>query len=476
MIEHSMLVGGAWTGGAGRNFATVEDPACSAVVGHVPLAREADITAALESARAGFEVWRSWSPERRSRVLVGAARLLRDESEALARAVVVEQGKVLREALVEISVSAEILEWSAAEGMRQYGRLIPSRDPAFQQTVRREPVGVSVLIPSWNVPVLFVARKLGECLAAGCSAILVGNKQVPSASVTVVRALEQAGLPNGVVNLLFGTNASLVEKLLAGRDVAKVSFTGGTQTGRTVARLAADRVLRTTLELGGHAPAIVFDDVDVDVVARMLVASKFRNAGQVCNSPTRFYIQRPVYDAFAKAFVEAAGTLRIGSGLEPSTDMGPLCGERQFRRIEALVADAADRGARTLAGGRRIGNEGWFFEPTVLDRVADEARLLREEPFGPVAVLMPFDGEDEVIARANSLDYGLAGYAFTTLSARAHRISNELKVGMLGINTAQISLPETPFGGVGPSGIGSEGGTEGVAGYMTTKYVSHLAA
>lgn len=476
MIDHRMLIGDAWIGGEGREIVTVEDPATTATVGRVPLASEADIEAALEAARHGFEIWRGWSPERRGRVLLDAASLLRAESEMLARAVVTEQGKILREALVEIAVSAEILEWSAAEGMRQYGRLIPSRDPAFQQTVRREPVGVCVLIPSWNVPVLFVARKLGECLAAGCSAVLVGHKQVPSAAIGVVSALERAGVPAGVVNLLFGSNAGLVERLLCGRSVAKVSFTGGTDTGRTVARLAADRVLRTTLELGGHAPAIVFDDVDVDAVARLLVASKFRNAGQVCNSPTRFYVQRPVYDAFASSFLEATKMLKVGSGLDRGIDMGPLCGERQFRRIEALVADAVDRGARLLAGGHRIGNAGWFFEPTVLDRAPEEARLLKEEPFGPIVVLLPFDCEDEMIAHANSLDYALAGYAFTTQSARAHRVSQDLRAGMLGINTAQISLPETPFGGIGQSGIGSEGGTEGVAGYMTTKYVSYLAA
>ncbi|MGO4831878.1 NAD-dependent succinate-semialdehyde dehydrogenase, partial [Rhizobiaceae sp. 2RAB30] len=434
------------------------------------------IDAALAAARRGFDIWRNWSPERRGRILIDAAQALRSDSEALAAQVVAEQGKILREARIEIAVSAEILEWSAAEGMRQYGRLIPPRDPSFLQTARREPVGVCVLIPSWNVPVLFVARKLGECLAAGCSAILVGHKQVPAAAVAVVRALERAGMPDGVVNLLFGSNAGLVERLLAGKRVAKVSFTGSTETGRTIARLAADRVLHTTLELGGHAPAIVFDDVDVGSVARLLVSSKFRNAGQVCNSPTRFYIQRAVYDQFAQAFVEGAAALKVGSGLDPTVDMGPLCGERQLRRLEMLVADAVGRGARLLAGGRRIGNEGWFHEPTVLDQVPDDARLLHEEPFGPVAMLLPFDDEGEMIKRANSLDFGLAGYAFTRLSGRAQRISNELKVGMLGINTAQISLPETPFGGVRQSGLGSEGGTEGVAGYMTTKYVSHLAA
>lgn len=473
---YAMLVDGRWLDGGGRAAAAVENPANGEKIGEVPLASEEDIACALAAARKGFEDWRSWSSERRARVLIDAAAILREAADELAVRLVAEQGKILREAKAEVAVSAEILEWSAAEGMRQYGRLIPSRDLAFVQTVRREPVGICVLVPSWNVPVLFAARKFAESLAAGCAAIMVGHKQTPSAAIAVAHALHEAGAPAGVVGLLFGSNAALLDKLLRAEGVSKVSFTGGTETGRQIARVAADRVLHTTLELGGHAPAIVFDDVDPERAAGLLVASKFRNAGQVCNSPTRIFVHRASYEKFLEAFVAGAARLTVGAGTDPSSDMGPLCGRRQLERTEAIVADAIDRGARLLIGGRRIGNSGWFYEPTALDRLAPESRLLHEEPFGPLAALLPFEDDREVIAQANALEYGLAGYAFTNSAARANLVSNELKVGMLGINTAQISLPETPFGGVRQSGIGSEGGTEGVASYMTTKYVSHLAA
>ena len=440
-----------------------------------PLATRVDVDSALASARSGFELWRATSPAERAKILNQAACLLRKRQEAIAEQMVAEQGKILAEARIEVIVSADILDWSAAEGMRQYGRQIPSRDPRFTQTVRKEPVGISVLIPSWNVPVLFVARKLSECLAAGCSAILVGHKQTPGASVCVVRALQEAGLPDGVVNLVFGSNAELVEQLLNAQGVGKVSFTGGTETGKKIARLAAENILKSTLELGGHAPAIVFDDVNVDETAAILVASKFRNAGQVCNAPTRFYIHRSIYDAFVERFVARTKLLKVGNGMEQSSQMGPMAAQRQVERVDQLVSDAVDKGARLLIGGKRTGNVGNFYQPTIIDQIPDDARILREEPFGPVASLIPFDDTEQMIAQANMLPYGLAAYAYTNSMRNANLVSRELRVGMIGINTPQISLPETPFGGVKQSGIGSEGGTEGVAAYMTTKYVSQLA-
>lgn len=475
MNNYALFVAGEWIGADKRQAFAVINPADSSVIAQLPHATHVDVDSAMASARSGFELWRTTSPAERAKIIIQAARLLRERQEAIAAQMVAEQGKILSEARIEVIVSADILDWSAAEGMRQYGRQIPSRDPRFIQTVKKEPVGVSVLIPSWNVPVLFVARKLSECLAAGCSAILVGHKQTPGASVSVVRALQDAGLPDGVVNLLFGSNAELVEQLLNAKGVGKVSFTGGTETGKKIAHLAAENILKSTLELGGHAPAIVFDDVNVDEIAAILVASKFRNAGQVCNSPTRFYIHRSIYDEFVERFVARTKLLKVGNGMDQASQMGPMAAPRQLVRVDELVSDAIEKGARLLTGGKRAGNVGNFYEPTVIDQITDDARILREEPFGPVASMIPFEDTRQMITQANRLPYGLAAYAYTNSMSLANLVSRELRVGMLGINTPQISLPETPFGGVKQSGTGSEGGTEGVSAYMTTKYVSQLA-
>lgn len=475
-MTYMNFIAGKWIGGSAARQTTVLNPADGSELERIALASRQDIDEALESAERGFRSWRDLSPFKRGQILRDTAQIIRSRQEKIARDLVIEQGKPLSEARFEVTISADILDWSAAEGERQYGRVIPSRDTGFFQTVVREPVGVSVLIPSWNVPVLFVARKLGECLAAGCSAILVGNKQVPGAAVNVVRAFEEAGLPADTINLLFGSNSDLVPTLLKDRRVSKVSFTGGTKTGHIIGRLASENVLKSTLELGGHAPAIVFDDVDIDATAEVLVRSKFRNAGQVCNSPTRFYIQRAAYAEFVERFADKARKLKAGNGLETDSDIGPLASAGQVERMEAFVSDAVGLGAHLLCGGQRLGNVGNFYEPTVLADIPEGARILSEEPFGPVAALIPFDDEDDMLLRANELPYGLAGYCYTTSMLRAHKVSRRLQVGMLGINTPQISLPETPFGGVKHSGIGSEGGTEGVAAYMVTKYVSHRVA
>ncbi|WP_067221721.1 NAD-dependent succinate-semialdehyde dehydrogenase [Stappia indica] len=472
----AQFIAGTWRSTPGAPSTPVLNPADNTEIGRVPHASADEISEALDAARRGFALWRRVSAAERGAVLRRGAAALRRDAEEIARQMVREQGKPLSEARVEVAVSADILDWSAGEGERQYGRLIPPRDPRFRQSVLHEPVGVCVLIPSWNVPVLFVARKLGECLAAGCSAILVGHKQTPGAAVAVIRALIEGGLPAEAASLLFGSNAELVETLLRAPGIAKVSFTGGTQTGRTIGRLAADAVLKTTLELGGHAPTIVFDDVDVEATAEIVVRSKFRNAGQVCNSPTRLFVQRKVHDAFADALARRATALRLGDGLAPETEMGPLASRRQLARIEAMVEDARGCGARILCGGERLQGPGNFHQPTLLAELPDEARILREEPFGPVAALIAFDEPEEMMAAANALPYGLAGYCYTRSPARARFVEQGLSVGMLGINTPQISLPETPFGGVRQSGNGSEGGSEGVAAYMTTKYVSEFIA
>ncbi|GGF74882.1 NAD-dependent succinate-semialdehyde dehydrogenase [Mameliella alba] len=468
---HSGFVNGAWL--AGREAETViTDPATEDEIGVIALSSAGIVPTVLDSAERGFSHWRQVSPAMRSDILRKAAASLRRDAEDIARAIVVEQGKPLGEARIEVAVSADIIDWSAAEGQRQYGRVIAPRDPRFHQFVQQEPVGVSLLIPSWNVPLLFVARKLSEALAAGCSAIMIGNKQVPSAATSVFAALAEAGLPEGVANLVFGSNTQLCAAFLGSGRVAKLSFTGSTEVGRALARQAADHVVKTTLELGGHAPTIIDRDVDVPTVAQTVAASKFRNCGQVCNSPTRIFVHRAIYDEFANAFCTGAAELKLGHGLDETSHMGPLSSARQLRRVEAMTDDVRTRGGRVLTGGSALDGPGYFHAPTVVDQLPEDAAILNEEPFGPIAALIAYDDLDTAIARANALTFGLAGYCFTNSRLTQHRVSCDLRVGMLGINTPQISLPETPFGGLGQSGNGTEGGIEGVAGYMTPKYVS----
>ncbi|MBW8638719.1 NAD-dependent succinate-semialdehyde dehydrogenase [Hoeflea sp. WL0058] len=472
---HLGFVNGAWQD-APRETTPCTDPATNEVIGAISMTAPEAVPDILDAAERGFAHWRHVSPAQRGEILRRAAAIVRRDAEAHGRAIVCEQGKPLGEARIEVAVSAEMIDWSAAEGQRQYGRIIAPRDPRFQQFVKREPVGVCLLIPSWNVPLMFVARKLSEALAAGCSAILIGNKQVPSAATAVVLALAEAGVPEGVVNLVFGSNTALSEALLSSGRVAKLSFTGSTRVGRTLSRIAADHVVKTTLELGGHAPTIIDRDVDVEAVAATTVSSKYRNCGQVCNSPTRLFVHREIYDRFAEAFSTAATGLRLGHGLEDGTQMGPLASARQLQRIEMMTEDARAQGGRVLTGGAALEGPGNFFAPTVVDQLPERAAILREEPFGPIAALIAFDDVEAAIAQANALPFGLAAYCYTNSIRTQHRVSNGLNAGMIGINTPQISLPETPFGGVGLSGNGSEGGAEGVAGYMTTKYVSQFVA
>ncbi|MBI3524828.1 MAG: NAD-dependent succinate-semialdehyde dehydrogenase [Betaproteobacteria bacterium] len=471
-----LFVDGVWLRGGGRDTRPVYDPATEEVLGVLPLATEQDLGVALSAASRAFETWRTTSPSERAAILKRAASNLRMRSVEVAENLVKEQGKIKREAEIEVSVSSEIIEWSAEEGRRQYGRIIPPRSSEYRQSVIHEPVGVSVLITSWNVPVLFAARKFSECLAAGCTAIMIGSESAPASAIAVMRALEEAGLPPGVANLVFGASPDTSRFLLSAPVVRKVSFTGGTAGGKAIMRLAADSVLTSTMELGGHAPAIVFDDVDTDKVATILVASKYRNAGQVCNSPTRFFVHEAVYSDFVRSFVAQAKAIQVGSGLERGVQMGPLSNKRRLSAIVEIVADAVGKGARLSAGGGRIGNRGYFYQPTVLEEIPAEARILHEEPFGPVAAMLPFSDTDQMIADANSLPYGLAAYAYTNSLRNVSAVEVGLRVGMLGVNTPQISLPETPFGGSKESGFGSEGGSEGVASYMTTKYVSQFAA
>lgn len=450
------------------------NPATEDSAGRVAKATQSDMDRALAAAERGFRTWRRMSALERSKVLRKAAALIREQTDEVALQVCRQQGKPVAEARIEWQNCADIFEWAAEEGRRAYGRLIPARVPHVVQTVRKEPVGPVAAFTPWNFPASQAAKKLGFSLAAGCSIILKGPEETPAACVALVNALHEAGAPAGVVNLLFGEPATISEYLIASPVIKKVSFTGSVPVGKILAGLAARHMKPCTLELGGHAPVLVFDDVDPENAAEQFVKAKFRNSGQVCISPTRFYIQEGIYERFAARFAQAASELRVGDGSVANTDMGPLANKRRIGFVQTLVDDAVDKGAKLLTGGNPIAGKGYFFHPTVLGSVPDNARIKTEEPFGPVALLETFTTIDDALEKANSTSYGLASYAFTNSAAIVEHVSREINAGMLAINHFGLGVAEAPFGGIGDSGYGREGGIEGLEGYITTKYISHL--
>jgi succinate-semialdehyde dehydrogenase/glutarate-semialdehyde dehydrogenase len=398
--------------------------------------------------------------------------LVRERAEAIARIMTQEQGKVLGEARVEVLVTADIIEWFAEEGRRAYGRIIPGRAKGTRQLVLQEPVGVVAAFTPWNFPTLTPARKIGAALAAGCSIIIKPSEETPGSCVELVRCFVDAGLPAGVVNMVFGVPAQVSEHLIASDLVRKISFTGSVPVGKHLAGLAAKGMKRATMELGGHSPVVVFADADPEKTAETIAAFKYRNAGQVCISPTRFYVQEPVYDRFLKRFTEFANAIKLGDGLEQGVTMGPLANARRLDAMEAIVNDSKSRGGKVVTGGKRRTNQGYFFEPTVITGLPDDCKLMTQEPFGPIAPVVTFKTFDEVVGRANSLPFGLAAYAFTGSAQTATAIGEALEAGMVGVNSVAISTPETPFGGIKDSGYGHEGGIEGMEAYMVRKFVS----
>jgi succinate-semialdehyde dehydrogenase/glutarate-semialdehyde dehydrogenase len=468
----ALYVDGEWLNGANRAGEDVIDPATGKTLAHLPHASAADLDRALAAAQKGFEVWRTTSAFDRAKIISKAARLVRERHESIARILTLEQGKVHSEATAEVVNTADIIEWYAEEGRRTYGRVVPGRVKGTRQLVLQEPVGVVAAFTPWNFPTQTPARKIGGALAAGCSIILKASEETPGACVELVRCFVEAGLPEGVLNLVFGVPAKVSEHLVSAKAVRKVSFTGSVPVGKHLATLAAKGMKRTTMELGGHCPVVVFDDVDAEKTADTIAAFKYRNAGQVCVSPTRFYVQERSYKRFVDRFAQYARSLKLGNGLEQGVTMGPLANPRRLDAMEDIVGDSRSRGGKIVAGGKRCGNMGFFFEPTVITDLPDDSKLMTEEPFGPIASIVAFKTFDEVVERANSLEFGLAAYAFTASGKIATAISDALQSGMVGINSTAISTPETPFGGVKESGYGSEGGVEGLQSYLNTKFVS----
>jgi succinate-semialdehyde dehydrogenase/glutarate-semialdehyde dehydrogenase len=470
--EVLLFIDGAWCKGSASATLPVINPANGEPIGSVARAEQADLDRALAAADRGFRVWRKISAYDRGKVLRKAGDLLRDRAEAIAPVMTREQGKPQAEAKGEVLSGADILDWFAEEARRTYGRVIPARSDTVQQIVTKEPVGPVAAFTPWNFPINQAARKVAAALAAGCSVILKGPEETPASCAALVQALADAGLPAGALNLVYGVPAEISSYLIPHRTIRKVSFTGSVPVGKHLAMLAGQHMKRVTMELGGHSPAIVFADADVDVAARILSANKYRNAGQICVAPTRFIVHQELYESFVDRFVAAAKTVKVGDGMTPGTQMGPLATARRVEAMEGFIADAVARGAKVRTGGRRIGNTGYFFEPTVLTDVPADARVMNEEPFGPIAIMLPFTGLDEAIGEANRLPYGLAAYAYTGSLKTAAAVAAGFESGTVSINHHGLAPIETPLGGVKDSGYGSEGGSEAIEAYLVTKFVT----
>lgn len=470
-----LFIDGHWSDGEGRQFLDLQNPATNDNFAAIAVAQVADLDRAAQAAARAFESWRNVSAYERGRLIKAAGRLLAERADAIAEVLTREQGKPLSEAKLEIGNSVALLEWFGEEARRSYGRDIPGRAPGVIQTVRKEPVGPTAAFTPWNFPVAQSTRKIGAALAAGCTLVLKGAEETPLSVVELVKCFEEAGVPPGVVSLVFGNPAQISAHLIPHPLIRKVSFTGSTPVGKALAALAGQHMKRGTFELGGHAPVIICADANLDLTLERVSGAKYRNAGQVCISPTRFLIEEDIYDNFVDRFTEKAKAITVGDGMAAETRMGPLANPRRIEAMDRLVADANANGASVQAGGRRIANKGNFFEPTVLKDVSSDVAAMNEEPFGPMALMQSFRRLDDAIAEANRLEYGLAAYAYTSSAEKARRISNDVETGMLSINHHGLGLPETPFGGVKDSGYGSEGGIEAVEAYQTIKFVSHAA-
>ncbi|RKK04972.1 aldehyde dehydrogenase family protein [Pseudoroseomonas wenyumeiae] len=473
-MDHNVLlhIDGQWRPATGNRTIPVLNPATEEQIGTVPHASQADLDEALEAAERGFNVWKKVSAFDRSKLMRKAANLLRERAGDIARIMTMEQGKPLPEAKMEVMAAADTIDWFAEEARRAYGRVIPARAEGVYQLVIKEPVGPVAAFTPWNFPINQVVRKLSAALATGCSIIVKAPEETPASPAEMIRCFIDAGVPKGVIGLVYGVPAEISSYLIPHPTIRKVTFTGSTPVGKHLAELAGKYMKRATMELGGHAPAIVFDDADVELASKTLAGSKFRNAGQVCVSPTRFLVQEKVFDQFVDTFTSYAKSLKVGNGLEDGVQMGPLANDRRIPAMEALIGDAVQKGAEVRTGGNRIGNKGYFFEPTVVTGLTREMRAMNEEPFGPLALMVPFKDFDEVVEESNRLPFGLAAYAFTSSAKTANAIASQVETGMMTINHLGLALPEVPFGGIKDSGYGSEGGSEAIESYLNTKFVS----
>ncbi|SMP24855.1 NAD-dependent succinate-semialdehyde dehydrogenase [Shimia sagamensis] len=470
--ELGLFIGGKWR--KAKRDMPVVNPATEEELGRLPCASLSDLQDAIDAAEAGLQIWSGTAPRERADTILRAAGLMRDRQEEIAQAITAEHGKPLAQARLEVIRGAEFFEWDAGEAMRTYGRVIPAARGS-KLSVHHHPVGVVAAFSPWNFPMSQPARKIAGALASGCSIVLKAAEETPAGAIHIVRAFEDAGLPAGVLNLVFGVPSEISEFLIPQPSVGLVALTGSTVVGRHLTALAARHDTRALMELGGHAPVIVCEDTDVDKAALSGAIRKMRNAGQVCTSPTRFFVHEVIFDRFVETFVKRASQTVVGNGINEGVEMGPTANERRIPVLTALVEDAVSKGAILRTGGARHGDVGYFFQPTVLTNVPPEAAIMQEEPFGPIAVLNPVANLDAAISAANAVPYGLAGYGFTNRADYIDRMIDDVQVGNLSINTLEASLPETPFGGIKSSGYGREGGAEGLDNYLTTKNVWHSA-
>jgi succinate-semialdehyde dehydrogenase/glutarate-semialdehyde dehydrogenase len=471
--SEGLFIDGRWRKSADGATLSVVDPATEEALGVIPDATEADLDDAVHGAERGFQAWRRVPGHQRAESLRAIADRVRESADAIAQQITREMGKPLTEAKAEISATADQFEWNGEEAKRIYGQVLDGRTPEATYSVRLEPIGVVAAFTPWNFPALLPARKIAAALAAGCSVVIKPSEEAPGATFALARIADEVGLPAGTLQVVTGEPARISAHLIAAPAVRKLTFTGSVPVGKHLMRLAAEGLKKVSLELGGHAPVLVFDDVDVERAAEACARGKFRNAAQVCVSPSRFFVHRSLAGSFTEAFAGLARSLRVGSGLEPEVEMGPLANRRRLEAARALCDDALTRGAKRLAGEERtdLPEKGYFFPPTVLSDVPAEARILHEEPFVPVAPILPFDDFDEVIARANALPFGLAAYVFTDRLRTARLAAEALEVGMVGINDLVIATAEVPFGGVKESGIGRESGTLGIREFLEPKTV-----
>lgn len=466
-----LFIDGAWRDGS-QTPIPVCNPATGERIFDLASVGEEQLDEALDASVRGFKTWREVSPFDRSKILRKAADLLRERVDAIAPVLVAEQGKTLPEARSEVLTSADVIDWFAEEGRRTYGKIVPPRAGNMDLLAYKEPIGPVAAFTPWNFPISQAVRKLAASLATGCSIILKGAEDTPASVAMAVQAFIDAGVHPAALQLVYGVPAMISEYLIPSRAIRKVSFTGSTAVGKHLAALAGQHMKRITLELGGHAPTVVFDDADLDQAINLISFSKYRNAGQICIAPTRIMVQESKYEQFVEGFTAKAKAIVVGDGMNEASTMGALNNARRVDSTESLIADAVKHGGKVRSGGNRIGNKGFFFEPTVLTDVPVDARIMNDEPFGPVAMISPFRDFDDAVAEANRLEYGLAAYAYTKSSERAHAISKAIESGMVAVNNQQLGAPETPFGGIKDSGYGSEGGSEAMDSYLNVKFVS----
>ncbi|MDO8774996.1 MAG: NAD-dependent succinate-semialdehyde dehydrogenase [Burkholderiaceae bacterium] len=465
------FIGGQWCEGTGVHRQLVIDPSTELPVAELRHASDADVDQAIAAAQAAFAGWRDTPAIERSRLLHACAAHMRQRKGDISRLIGIELGKPLAQGLAEVETAAEIFDWAAEETRRSYGRVIPARAGLLQQRTELVPVGVVAALSGWNAPAITPSRKLSTALAAGCTIVLKPSEETPRVALALVQAMHDAGIPPGVANLVMGDPEKIAKRMIESGLVRAISFTGGTEVGRQLGAMAGAQLKRMTLELGGHAPVLVFDDVDIERVARGAVLAKYRNAGQVCTSPTRFCIHASVYSRFVEVFVAETRRLVVGGPDRPGVHMGPLKNLRRVEAMERFAADARHCGVEIAAGGSRLAGPGYFFEPTVLLDPQHVSAAANMEPFGPIAVLQPFDTMEEAVREANRLPVGLAAYAFTRDLGRAHELARAVNCGSLAINDWAVSAAETPFGGVLDSGMGVEGGSEGLREFQQVKTV-----